>query len=427
MNDHLTLCNINMGFFTEHLPEMIIMLTGTMLISFFAGSFFAKGNKAKDVKAEETSEFVLASTASEPDMHTTANAKFETAIQPLQQETRLKEEQWQAETLTLQQQLQTYFKEIVDLENKRDILAKTVEVQQKSLHEKEKDLEDFKTEAGELKNTVVQLRSDNQKLNEELSVLINTPVSVTEITTEQLTDNGVAGVYTEKISSLEANLASLAEKNQLLQEQLERSEQQMLVFNSPDGEDENSMIAVLRDKLTDVQKEKAAILQQAKNLENQFVVNHLASMSKVEFSEESEQNPFRRISLYIRMTEGEKTGLQNKIDDLTKKLQQAEAGVKLLAAMENELAFLKARVNALEQDKKEYGSKAGEWEIMYRKLHEKTVYIISSKETEIEQLKTNIGYLEKDKTGLLKRLNSLENDIKSNLFFKNDKPFALNI
>jgi chromosome segregation ATPase len=420
MNYHLTLTNIHLTIFTDHLLELTVMLAGTMFISFFAGNFFAKGSKVKQPKTNETVEIALPVSANETE-RVMPLAEFETTM-------KLKEEQWQAETESLQQQLQTYFNEIIHLENKRDLLTKTVEVQQQTLEETGKSLTDYKDEASALKSTVAQLRDDNQKLSDELSVLIHTPVSVTEVTrTEETGNSDAQNQYTETITNLEASVASLTEKNKSLQEKLESTEQAMLISQSPDGLDENSMIAVLREKLTDVQKEKAAFLQQAKNLENQFVVNHLASLSKVEFSEESEQNPFRRISLYIRMTEGEKTGLQNKIDDLTKKLQQAEAGIKHLTAMENELAFLKARVNALEQDKKEYGSKAGEWEIMYRKLHEKTVYLISSKETEIEQLKTNIGYLEKDKTSLLKRLNSLENDLKSNLFFKNDKPFALNI
>jgi chaperonin cofactor prefoldin len=186
-------------------------------------------------------------------------------------------------------------------------------------------------------------------------------------------------------------------------------------------------VNLLEEKLQLLQKERNDMMGQIFQLENRLKITYLTSLSKVDLEEE-EENPIKRLTLYVSMLEGEKQGLNNKIADLSKKLSLAEAGASQIQAKENELTYVKSRLAALEQDKRDVQSQSGEWEVMYKKLYEKTHYLLSAKETELEQLKTNISYLEKDKSRLQERIKDMENELRSTVFnYKGRNPLAFNL
>jgi hypothetical protein len=435
MDHPITLTNINASFFSSHLLEMAIMLTGTILLSFVAGRMFGKAasNKEKEPVQEEVSVTETVVPAHSTYFSGEEMEQEKAAAQAMLQE---KEQAWEEQLTAAKGQLQQSKAESGLLKEEKEILAQQVNQLYDCLKQQLSDLSSI----GQFRETIDKQQATMELLQAENKQL---QVSLEELRTEQhhqaVANSIIATVSTEtdilaekdilaaQLKQVEQEKEKLAYAVVSLQDQVYALEVVRAEGGSADGESNGSLVKLMEDKVQILQKERNDLMGQISQLENQLKITHLTSLSKVDLDQE-EENPIKRLTLYIRMLEGEKQGLNNKIADMSKKLTQAEASMEQIQAKELELTYVKSRLSALEKDKRDVQSQSGEWEVMYKKLHEKTHYLLSAKETELEQLKTTISYLEKDKNRLQGRINDLENELRSSVFnYKGHSPLAFNL
>lgn len=437
MEHPITLSNINASFFSSHLLELVIMLTGTIIISFVAGRFFSKSTSKETVLLKEESGIdtntVPENTAFFSEQEIEAE-KF--AQQALFEE---KEKAWQEKLLQFEDKLQQSHKDAHLLKEEKEVLSQQVTQLYDCLKQQLNDLSavgQFRETIDKMEQNIANLQAENKQLSSALEAYQHVEQSgVTEM--EMVTTAVVMPESAAIVSANESLIAQLknveAEKEKLayavvsLQEQIYNIQSATGAGNGEAGKDNGSLVKMMEEKVQILQKERNDLMGQISQLENQLKITHLTSLSKVDMEQE-EENPIKRLTLYIRMLEGEKQGLNNKISDLAKKLSQTEASIDQIQAKEVELTYVKSRLAALEKDKRDVQSQSGEWEIMYKKLHEKTHYLLSTKETEMEQLKTTISYLEKDKNRLQGRITDLESELRSSVFnYKGRSPLAFNL
>jgi hypothetical protein len=436
MEHPITLSNINASFFSSHLLELVIMLTGTIIISFVAGRFFSKSSaKETELAKEETS--VEAHTISE-------NTAFYAQEESMTEKTveaaffEEKEKVWEERLSQSENQLQQSHTTANLLKEEKEVLAQQVAQLYDCLKQQLNDLSavgQFRETIDQMEQNLATLQAENKQLVTSLEAYQNGEKAekIAEITAAPITVVQESALSHEneglmaQLKSVEAEKEKLAYAVVSLQEQI-YAMQAGGGANAESGKESNgSLVKLMEEKVQILQKERNDLMGQISQLENQLKITHLTSLSKVDMEQE-EENPIKRLTLYIRMLEGEKQGLNNKITDLTKKLTHTEASIDQIQAKEVELTYVKSRLAALEKDKRDVQNQSGEWEIMYKKLHEKTHYLLSTKETEMEQLKTTISYLEKDKSRLQGRITDMESELRSSVFnYKGRSPLAFNL
>jgi chromosome segregation ATPase len=445
MDHPFTLINVTASLFSTHLVELIVMLTGSIVVGFVAGKLLVKGNKTEKEITDETTEDVSSTTQVVNATTILINGKKpgeeEVAIQK-EWETRENELQLQLEQRKQQmQQHQQEFNSLIE-ENKALILQinqlyDCLKTQQQDLAAVAELQTVIKTQGERIDALQEEKHHLNVQIDDFKAELVNTRSKYQDIelplidglTIDELSAR--ARQYQLELQQTATEKLELQEQSDILKQQISTLETSLMAAQTTVpgniSETERPMVTLLQEKMQLLQKERNNMIAQIAQLENQLKITHLTSLSRVEMEQE-EENPFKRLTLYVRMLEGEKQGLNNKILDLTKRLQQSEAGMAQIEVRDNELSYLKARINALEKDKRDVESQSVEWEIMYKKLQEKTHYLLSSKETELEQQKTMNSYLEKDKARLQGRINDLENELRSSLFtYKGKTPqFVVN-
>ncbi len=436
MRHSFTLADINTAFFSEHLVELIIMLAGTIAISFLAGRFFVKTpHKEKEVKTETNIDKAISH-----DNNTIMYTKEEVNNTKLQHQLLLeeKEKNWQQQLEQLELQVQQTNARTNLLKEEKDALGLQVNLLNDYLNRQSNDLlamGQLNENITSLENNVAALQLENKQLEVTLEAYqsqVNPNTDVTEAAAQTsrlavdetlVKENKMLAYQLQQIQEEKDKLATTVIN---LQKQIYASDVQ---GNTTEGNKaaNNSLMVLMEEKVQVLQKERNDLMTQILQLENKMKIANLTSFNKVDMDEE-EENPIKRLVLYIRMVEGEKQGLNNKVDDLTKKLNQALVSVDQVQTKEVELSYVKTRLAALDKDKNEVQSQAREWEVMYKKLQEKMHYMLSDKETELEQLKTTTSYLEKDKSRLQGRINDLEGELRSNVFnYKGRNPLAFNL
>jgi hypothetical protein len=438
MEHPITLTNINASFFSAHLLEMIIMLTGTVIISFVAGRLFSKNApKEKELTKEEVKaiphEMPAGSTLFQEVAITDGQ---EIATQLLFAE---KEKRWQESMEEIQIRFQQSTDESKLLREEKEVLTLQVNQLYDCLKQQLNDL----SSVPQFRETIEQLQANMENLQAENKQLI---ASLEEFRMGQerslsASEQVIADAFSESnlIAENELMAAQLKQAEQekeklayavvALQDQIYSLEASVASAGAGDTNKEasGSLLKLMEEKVQILQKERNDLMGQISQLENQLKITHLTSLSKFDLDQE-EENPIKRLTLYIRMLEGEKQGLSNKITDMSRKLSKAEASMEQIKAKEIELTYVKTRLSALEKDKRDVQNQSGEWEVMYKKLYEKTHYLLSTKETELEQLKTTISFLEKDKSRLQSRITDMEAELRSSVFnYKGRNPLAFNL
>jgi hypothetical protein len=415
----ITLSNINASFFSSHLLELGIMLTGTVIISFMAGRlFFKTAPKEKEAVSETLETNDVRHILPENTVSLTKPLeKAKIKISTLQETLIEKEKYWSDELSESEKKLRDAHHQAGVLKEEKETLLKQVNqlsdyistqdltnvssIQQ--LHETISSLEE-NLKLLQLANNELTTTVEKYKLTENQPVLIGdevaTPIDADIVVEQEL--------IAQQIKQLEQEKEQLAFKVAAQQEHIQALES--AATNGENGTAPKGLVMELIEKKIDaLQKERDNQTEQILQLENHLKIMNLslASMSKIDI--EIEENPIKRLTLYIRMLEGEKQGLNNKIADLSKKLNHTEANAAQIQVKEVELTHAKSRLAAVEKDKLDLQSQSGKWEVMYNKLYEKTRYLLSAKETELEQLKKTISYME-DKSRLKGHLNHLENE-----------------
>lgn len=429
MRHPFTFADINTAFFSEHLMELVIMLTGTIAISFLAGRFFVK----TPLKEKEVTTEINIDKPASPD-NTAFFTEGEMENKKLQAEAIFdeKEKVWQEQIQQFQLQIQQTNAGANLLREEKDALGLQVNLLNDYLKHQSDDLK----VAGQLQENITRLENNMAALqleNKQLETTIQTYEA-------QINQQAVgAGEMVPQTGILPVD-ETMAYQLQQVQEEKEKLSatvltQQKQIYalqaeggNMEDNKSANgSLVTLMEEKVQVLQKERNDLMTQILQLENKLKITNLTSFSKVDMEQE-EENPVKRLVLYIRMVEGEKQGLNNKVDDLTKKLNQALVSVDQVQTREVELSYVKSRLAALEKDKREVQAQSREWEVMYKKLQEKMHYMLSAKETELEQLKTTTSYLEKDKSRLQGRINDLEAQLRSDVFnYRGRNPLAFNV
>ncbi len=444
MEHQFTFAEINASFLSSHMMELVIMLTGTILLSFVTALLFFKNPSVE--KKLATLE-VNGTEASLPE-HAVYFNEGRINSENITEQTLLSEKERPGNELYFRSdaQLQEGYAE-TDLRSEPEEDLQVKQLKQQSIWVREQS-EDFTIER-QLRETVNHREESTatfQKEKEQLSVepkeydgenaavpnnneISLVAAEVTEEVKIAVTDKKT---FTAQLKELEQKKEKQAYTVVLLPKKeatVPEAVVEDISLNEGSIEPVKNEVPVnlLEEKFQLLQKERNDMMGQIYQLENRLKITYLTSLSKVDLEEE-EENPIKRLTLYISMLEGEKQGLNNRIADLSKKLSLAEAGAAQIQAKENELAYVKSRLAALEKDKRDVQSQSGEWEVMYKKLYEKTHYLLSAKDTELEQLKTNISYLEKDKTRLLERIKDMENELRSTVFnYKGRNPLAFNL
>jgi hypothetical protein len=417
MEHPITLSNINASFFSSHLLELGIMLTGTVIISFMAGRLFFKTAPKEKEAVKEEAEVNQARHIPQENTVSFNKPSAETEIQlvTLQATLNEKEKCWHEELSESEKKLQKVHHE-----------AKLLNEEKEALLKQEKQLSEYSSQQ-ELNNlsSLKQLQENISCLEENLRMLqlenkelaaVNEKYKCSEnqqviaCAEGTLQDGYTTAMEKElivgQLKKLEEEKEQLACKVLAQQEHIQVLE--AASTNEGDGTVQKGLVMQLIGKKMDaLQKERDNLAEQISQLENHLKIMNLSLVSLSKIDTEIEENPIKRLTLYIRMLEGEKQGLNNKITDLSKKLNHAEINAGQIPAKEVELAHVKSRLAAIEKDKLDLQSHSGKWEVMYNKLYEKTHYLLSAKETEIEQLKKTISYME-DKNRLKGSLNDLE-------------------
>jgi hypothetical protein len=444
MEHEFTLSEINASFLSSHMMELVIMLTGTILLSFVTARLFFKTSSREKELATVEAPGAAEDAGSVPVGHTvyfseggitgdkTREQSFfiekeETGSgQYLLPETDLRQNYGAADIKEEEEYLSVkqvkHRDDCFDMQSKDFYAMRQTQVAISGIGESAAPLQE------ENKQPAIELKDDEE---EKFISPDNSEVAAT---------TGINEKENTTVTEYKTFTAQLKELEQKKEKQayvlLPKKEAAVLEAVGADinVNEENAEplknevpINLLEEKLQLLQKERNDMMGQIFQLENRLKITYLTSLSKVDLEEE-EENPIKRLTLYVSMLEGEKQGLNNKIADLSKKLNLAEAGASQIQAKENELTYVKSRLAALEQDKRDVQSQSGEWEVMYKKLYEKTHYLLSAKETELEQLKTNISYLEKDKSRLQERIKDMENELRSTVFnYKGRNPLAFNL
>jgi hypothetical protein len=442
MEHQFTLSGINASFLSSHMMELVIMLTGTILLSFVTARLFFKSSSAEK---KLTTVEVTGTEAAVPEHAVYFNEgridSEKIAVQSLFSE---KERTGNEIYFRSDGQLQQSYAEanLREEENEDDLQVKQAKHRDDCLYRLPKDFYAIRQSRETIdgpKESIAILQEENEQLTvkpkgyvvENAAVLDDSEMTATADVTEKIKMPVMEKkTFTAQLKELEQKKEKQAYTVVLLpKKEVAAPEAVVADLNEVNIESAKNEVPVnlLEDKLQLLQKERNDMMGQIYQLENRLKITYLTSLSKVDMEEE-EENPIKRLTLYISMLEGEKQGLNNRIADLSKKLSLAEAGATQIQAKENELAYVKSRLAALEQDKRDVQSQSGEWEVMYKKLYEKTHYLLSAKETELEQLKTNISYLEKDKNRLLERIKDMENELRSTVFnYKGRSPLAFNL
>lgn len=437
MEHQFTFAEINASFLSSHMMELVIMITGTILLSFVTARLFFKNPSAEKKLATVEVNGIEASLSEHAVYFNEGRINSEnTTEQTLFSE---KERSGNERYFQSDAQLQQSYAE-TDLRNEPEDDLRVKQLKQQPIWVREQS-EDFTIERqlNEILNrqeeTIAAFQKEKEQLEEELKehkeentaipgnteTLLTAEVEVTEKKT-----------FTAQLKELEQKKEKQAYTVVLLPKKeatVPEAIAEDISVNETNIEQvkNEAPVNLLEEKLQLLQKERNDMMGQIYQLENRLKITYLTSLSKVDLEEE-EKNPIKRLTLYISMLEGEKQGLNNRIADLSKKLSLAEAGAAQIQAKENELAYVKSRLAALEKDKRDVQSQSGEWEVMYKKLYEKTHYLLSAKDTELEQLKTNISYLEKDKARLLERIKDMESELRSTVFnYKGRNPIAFNV
>ncbi len=438
MEHPITLTNINASFFSAHLLEMAIMLTGTVIISFVAGRLFSKNaTKEKELAKEEVNAIPHETPANSTFFNEEANLRVqENAAQLLFAE---KEKQWQESMEEIQRRYQQSTDDSKLLKEEKEVLTLQVNQLYDCLKQQLNDLSSvsqFRETIERLQGNMEILQAENKQLAaslEEYKIGQHRSLSASEqVLASAFSETNLIAeseLLATQLKQSEQEKEKLAYAVVSLQDQIYSLETTLSSVGSGEVNKEanGSLLKLMEEKVQILQKERNDLMGQISQLENQLKITHLTSLSKFDLEQE-EENPIKRLTLYIRMLEGEKQGLGNKITDMSKKLSQAEASMEQIKAKEIELTYVKTRLSALEKDKRDVQNQSGEWEVMYKKLYEKTHYLLSTKETELEQLKTTIGFLEKDKSRLQSRITDMEAELRSSVFnYKGRNPLAFNL
>jgi hypothetical protein len=442
MEHEFTLSGINASFLSSHMMELVIMLTGTILLSFVTARLFFKSSSGE----KELVTMEVTGTESILPAHTVHFREGEIVSEKVSEQITVSEKKKTEEERYLlpEIQLQQSYTETNMPEEKEKVLVKHAKHTDDYLSRQPKDFyaihqsieavnhpeESAKTElAGskQLATVLDEYNGENSAFHDDAEILLEKGIAEKEKmpVTESKT-------FTAQLKELEQKKEKQTYTVVLLpKEEMGISKSVVADVYENEGTPESvkngTQVNLLEEKVHLLQKERNDMMGQIFQLENRLKITYLTSLSKVDMEEE-EENPIKRLTLYVSMLEGEKQGLNNKIADLSKKLSLAEAGASQIQSKENELTYVKSRLAALEQDKRDVQSQSGEWEVMYKKLYEKTHYLLSAKETELEQLKTNISYLEKDKSRLQERIKDMENELRSTVFnYKGRNPLAFNL
>jgi chaperonin cofactor prefoldin len=442
MEHEFTLTEINASFLSSHMMELVIMLTGTILLSFVTARLFFKTSSGE--KELATVEVPGAEDAgSLPAEHTVyfnegGIAADKTSEQPFF----IEEEKTGGQYLLPETDLRQNYGAADIREEEERLLVKQVKHRDDYLDLQAKDFYAMRQSRVAI-NRPGESAATLQKENKQPAIELKDYAEENFISpgnTEVPTTTGIDEKENTPVNQYKTFTGQLKELEQKKEKQAyvllpkkEVAAPEAVVADINKDEENTERVKsevpvnLLEEKLQLLQKERNDMMGQIFQLENRLKITYLTSLSKVDLEEE-EENPIKRLTLYVSMLEGEKQGLNNKIADLSKKLTLAEAGASQIQAKENELAYVKSRLAALEQDKRDVQSQSGEWEVMYKKLYEKTHYLLSAKETELEQLKTNISYLEKDKSRLQERIKDMENELRSTVFnYKGRNPLAFNL
>jgi hypothetical protein len=443
MEHEFTLSEINASFLSSHMMELVIMLTGTILLSFVtARLFFKSSSREKELATVEVP--VAEDAGSAPAEHTVFFNEGGIAADKISEQAFFNQKEKKAgeQYLRPETDLRQSYGEADIPEAEEHLLVKQVKHRDDYLDMQPKDFSVIRQSRVAINRpgeSVTALQKENKELTiewkdyAEENFVFPGDTEILGITELQENENTPVTEY----KTFTAQLKELEQKKEkqayVLLPKKEVALQEAVVAEINEDEENTEPVKnevpvnLLEEKLQLLQKERNDMMGQIFQLENRLKITYLTSLSKVDLEEE-EENPIKRLTLYVSMLEGEKQGLNNKIADLSKKLSLAEAGASQIQTKENELAYVKSRLAALEQDKRDVQSQSGEWEVMYKKLYEKTHYLLSSKETELEQLKTNISYLEKDKSRLQERIKDMENELRSTVFnYKGRNPLAFNL
>jgi hypothetical protein len=417
MEHPITLSNINASFFSSHLLELGIMLTGTVIISFMAGRLFFKTAPKQKEAVKEEAEVNHARQIPQENTVSFNHASAETEEQLLTLQATVKEKE-----KCLHEELSESEKKLQKVYHEADVLKEEKE----TLLKQEKKLADYYSQQElnnlsslkklqeniscleenlrvlQLQNKELEAVNEKYKCSENQQVIVCGQGTLQEGYTTPIEQELIA----EQIKKLEQEKEELACKVLAQQEHIRILEAG--TTNEENGTAQKGMVMQLIEKKMDaLQKERDNLAEQILQLENHLKIMNLSLVSLSKIDTEIEENPIKRLTLYIRMLEGEKQGLNNKITDLSKKLNHAEINADQIPAKEVQLAHVKSRLAAIEKDKLDLQNQSGKWEVMYNKLYEKTHYLLSAKETELEQLKKTISYME-DKNRLKGSLNDLE-------------------
>lgn len=435
MEHQFTFAEINASFLSSHMMELVIMITGTILLSFVTARLFFKNPSAEKKLATVEVNGVEASLSEHAVYFNEGRINSENTTE----QTLFSEKErygnklyFRSDALLEQSNAET------DLRNEPEDDLRVKQMKQQPIWLREQS-EDFTIERqlNEILNrqgeTIATFQKEKEHEEENAAILDNNEIPLTaEVTgkidlpfTEKKTFTAQLKELEQKKEKQAYTVVLLPKKEATVPEAI--VEDISVIEGNTKQVKNEAPVNLLEEKLQLLQKERNDMMGQIYQLENRLKITYLTSLSKVDLEEE-EENPIKRLTLYISMLEGEKQGLNNRIADLSKKLSVAEAGAAQIQAKENELAYVKSRLAALEKDKRDVQSQSGEWEVMYKKLYEKTHYLLSAKDTELEQLKTNISYLEKDKARLLERIKDMENELRSTVFnYKGRNPLAFNL
>jgi chromosome segregation ATPase len=435
MQHPFTLINISSSFFSAYMLELSIMLAGSILIGFIAGRmFFKPAEKQKEtednvamvdqptIHSKSNTTLLINGRRSDPEKESAMLKKFEA-----------KEAEWKQQLEHKSIQLSTCRQESNALREEIKALNHQSNQLYTCLKEKEiafASIQQFKETITTKEQQLFLLQQENSQLTGQIEAYAALTVAPNQ------KENIINEEILLKSNELTLQLQQSQLEKQQLQQVVDDLQQQLNVIQATAAmplpaevteQDTEPMMQLMQEKMQSLQAERNQMMAQIAQLENQLKITNLSLLSNVEINQE-EENPIKRLTLYLRMLEGEKQGLNNKIADLTKKLGATEAGVEQIQEREHELSYLKARIAAMEQDKKDAENESGKWEVMYKKLQEKLHYLLSSKDTDLEQQKTMISYLEKDKTRLQGRINILENELRSSLYnYKGQNPLAFNV
>jgi chromosome segregation ATPase len=420
--------DINTTFFSEHLMELVIMLTGTIAISFLAGRFFVK----TPFKEKEVTTAINIDKPARRD-NTTFFTEGEMGHKRMQEQAIFveKEKAWQQQLQQFQLQIQQTNAGANLLREEKDALGLKVNLLNDYLKRQSNDLKvvgQLQENISCLENNMAALQLENKQLETTLQAYkaqVNQQADAISVPVNE--------TLAKENETLAYQLQQVQEEKEKLSVMVVAQQKQIYALQAEGGSTEdnksanNSLLTLMEEKVQVLQKERNDLMTQILQLENKIKITNLTSFSKVDMELE-EENPVKRLVLYIRMVEGEKQGLNNKVEDLTKKLNQALVSVDQVQTKEVELSYVKSRLAAMEKDKREVQAQSREWEVMYKKLQEKMHYMLSAKETELEQLKTTTSYLEKDKSRLQGRINDLEGQLRSDVFnYRGRNPLAFNI